>query len=186
MSPIFSRVCNTHIYSYSSTYIIIHTPYFKDRIYKNMSPPNHLTPSLPSPLLYSCSFLFYEATFWPLAGAHRGTSELQAEWSRWKYQNQPFTCFPFNISNVFPSKEYLLKKIEWVCSHHSWQRIKFKVSSYCSFIACFLPVSVPNFPEALEVGLEPLVTATEQGWKGVKWETAPLWTSVSGSNPLWS
>lgn len=161
MSPIFSTGCNTHIYSY---FIHLHNyshSIFEDRIYKNMSPPHHLTPSLPCPLLYSCSFLFYEATFWLLAGAHRGTSELEAEWSRWKYQNHSFTFFPFNISNVFSSKEYLLKKIEWVCSHHSWQRIKFKVSSYCSFIACFLPVSVPNFPEALEVGLELQVIATE-------------------------
>ena len=72
--------------------------------------------------------------------------------------------FPFYTSNFFPIKEYLLKKkkkTEWVCSHHGWQRIKYTVSSYCSFIACFLPVSDPMFPEVLTTGLEPLITATE-------------------------
>lgn len=66
VSPISKGGYNTHI---SSPYIIILTLYFENKIYKNVSPPNYLTPLFTLLLLF---FLFYEATFWLLARAHRG------------------------------------------------------------------------------------------------------------------
>lgn len=60
--------------------------------------------------------------------------------------------------------------------------IKFQVSSYCFFIACFLPGSAPVFPEVLEVELKPLLTATKRGWDKVN-NSSPVDVSACGSNP---
>lgn len=60
--------------------------------------------------------------------------------------------------------------------------IKFQVSSYCFLIAYFLPGSAPVFPEVLEVELEPLLTATKQGWDKVN-NSSPVDISACDSNP---
>lgn len=120
----------------------------------------HLIISLPP---YTFSSFFSMRQLWLLAGAHGGILELEAEWSGWKHQNLSFMCFPFN-RYIFPhqGKTFEQNRVGlsslWVTT-----TIKFQVSSYCFFIACFLPGSAPVFPEVLEVELEPLLTGTKQG-----------------------
>lgn len=144
----------------SPAYVTIHTPRFEDKIQKSVPPPTHLTPALP--------FLFCLSMKQLSGFSPELTGEFKSQRPSDLDENTrilPLCALFFQQIYFLPHQGMPREQLEWVCPQRGWQSVQPQVCSCCSFIASFLPGSVPMFHEVLEVGPEPLSAATEQGYR---------------------